>query len=203
MEGVDGRFLRAFTDPAKVSCLGKSVYPWCLKYRVRLLAVGSPFADDSGREPTPLDLLTAVKICAEEPIGELTKSEVRLVENLASRPGRFLSECERFQEYAHIGAWPKFWESNKKNGASAEDAGIPWPLMVVASLVKHGFDEKRAWEMPECQAIWFNTAFGAMNGSESKILTTDEEAFMDEQERLEKVAPTAEVKNPAEHVPET
>jgi hypothetical protein len=169
---------------------------------VRLLAIDSPFADESGRQPSPLDLLTAVKICAEEPIGELTDKEVKLVKSLTERPGKFLTECERFQEYAHVGAWPKFWESNKKNGGSAEDAGIPWPLMVVASLVKHGFDHKQAWEMPECQAIWFNAAYGSMNGSESKILTTDEEAFMEEQERLEKVAPSAEVKTPAANVPE-
>lgn len=199
---MDGRFLRAWTDPAKVTCLGRLVYPWCLKYRVRLLAVGSPFVDESGRLPTPLDLLVAVKICAEEPIGELTAKEVRLVENLTARPGKFLSECERFEEYAHVGAWPKFWQTNKKTGNTADDAGVPWPLMVVASLIKNGFDEKRAWEMPECQAIWYNAAYAAMNGSEQKVLTTDEEAFMEEQERLEKVAPAAEVKPPAHHVPE-
>lgn len=200
---MDGRFLRAFTDPAKVVCLGRPVYPWCLKYRVRLLAIDSPLADDSGRIPTPLDLLTAVKICAEEPIGELTKAEVRLVQRLTELPGRFLTELERFKDYAHVSAWPKFWESNKKAGSSADDAGVPWPLMVIASLVKHGFEEKRAWEMPECQAIWFNAAFSSMNGSESKILTTDEEAFMEEQERLEKVAASAEVKPPEPNVPET
>jgi hypothetical protein len=168
-----------------------------------LLAIESPLADESGREPTPLDLLTAVKICAEEPIGELTNAEVKLVKALGERPGKFLTECERFQEYAHVGAWPKFWESNKKNGNTAGDAGVPWPLVVVASLVKNGVEEKRAWEMPECQAIWFNAAYAAMNGSDRKILTTDEEAFMEEQEGLEKVAPSAEVKTPPPHVPET
>jgi hypothetical protein len=123
-----------------------------------------------------------------------------------SDPGKFLTECERFQEYAHVGAWPKFWESNKKNGSSADDAGVPWPLIVIASLIKNGVEEKRAWEMPECQAIWLNAAYAAMNGSEQKILTTDEEAFMDEQERAEKaakVAASAEVKTPPPHVPET
>jgi hypothetical protein len=200
---VDGRFLRAFTDPAKVIFLGRPVYAWCLKYRVRLLAIDSPFVQELGRLPTPLELLTAVKICAEEPIGELTKAEVKLVRSLTERPGKFMTECERFQEYAHVEAWPKFWESNKKNGSSAGDAGVPWPLMVVASLIKNGVEEKRAWEMPECQAIWYNAAYGAMNGSESKVLTTDEEVFMEEQERLEKVAPSAEVKTPEPDVPKT
>jgi hypothetical protein len=170
---------------------------------VRLLAIDSPFVQELGRLPTPLELLTAVKICAEEPIGELTKAEVKLVRSLTERPGKFMTECERFQEYAHVEAWPKFWESNKKNGSSAGDAGVPWPLMVVASLIKNGVEEKRAWEMPECQAIWYNAAYGAMNGSESKVLTTDEEVFMEEQERLEKVAPSAEVKTPEPDVPKT
>ena len=200
---MDGRFLRAFTDPAKVVCLGRPVYPFCLKYRLRLLAIDSPLADDSGRVPTPLDLLTAVKICAEEPLGELTKQEIKLVERLEAMPGRFLTELERFQEYAHVGAWPKFWESNKKAGNSAGDANVPWMVMVVCNLVKNGFDEKRAWEMPECQAIWYNAAISAMNGSDQKILTTDEEAFMAEQERLEKVAASAEVKPIEPNVPET
>lgn len=183
--------------------LGRSVYPFCLKYRVRLLAIDSPLADDSGRTPTPLDLLSAVKICAEEPLGELTKQEVNLVREMEKKPGRFLTDCERFSEYAHVAAWPKFWQSNKKDGNSAEDAGVPWPLMVVANLIKHGIEEKRAWEMPECQAIWMNTAFTSMNGSDHKVLTTDEEAFMDEQERLAKVAPSAEVKPPEPDVPKT
>lgn len=191
---MDGRFLRAWTDPAaKVQFLGRSVYPFCLKYRVRLLAIESPLITGK-TEPTPLDLLAAVKICAEEPVGELEKDELRLLESLKRRPFKFISECERFTEYSMVDCWPKFWDTPEHKKGTAEDIGIPWPLGVVASLIKNGIDEKRAWEMPECQAIWLNAAWAAANGSESKILTTDEEAFMQEQERLEKVAPSAEVK---------
>jgi hypothetical protein len=200
---VDGRFLRAFTDPAaKVQILGRPVYPFCLKYRVRLMAIESPLITGAS-VPTPLDLLAAVKICAEEPLGELDAAEVRLVENLKERPGRFMTECERFGDYSMTDCWPKFWEDPVGKKATAEDIGIPWPLGVVAALIKHGIDEKRAWEMPECQAIWLNAAWAAANGSESKLLTTDEEAFMDAQEKAEKVAPSAEVKTPETNVPET
>lgn len=198
---MDGRFLRAFTDPAaKVQILGRSVYPFCLKYRVRLLAIESPLITGAS-VPTPLDLLAAVKICAEEPLGELTSAEVRLVKALGERPGRFMSECERFAEYCLTDCWPRYWDTPEHKKASAEDAGIPWILAVVANLIKNGYDEKRAWEMPECQAIWMNAAWSAANGSESKILTTEEEAFMEEQERLEKVAASAVSKPPAEDVP--
>ena len=200
---MDGRFLRAWTDPAaKVQILGRPVYPFCLKYRVRLMAIESPLITGK-TEPTPLDLLTAVKICAEEPIGELDKDDVELVKRLNERPGKFLTECERFTDYCLVDCWPKFWDNPNGKKGTAEDIGIPWPLAVVAALIKHGVEEKRAWEMPECQAIWMNAAWSAANGSESKILTTDEEAFMEEQERLEKVAPSAEVKNPQPDVPKT
>ena len=200
---MDGRFLRAFTDPAaKVQILGRSVYPFCLKYRVRLMAIESPLITGK-TEPTPLDLLAAVKICAEEPLGELDSSEVRLVKHLTDHPGKFLTEVERFGEYCMVGCWPKFWDSPEHKKASAEDAGIPWPLIVVASLIKHNIDEKRAWEMPECQAIWLNAAWAAASGSESKLLTTDEEAFMEEQEKAERVAASAEVKNTETNGPKT
>lgn len=199
---MDGRFLRAFTDPAaKVQILGRSVYPFCLKYRVRLMAIESPLLIGK-TDPTPLDLLAAVKICAEEPIGALDPDEVRLVKHLDKHPGKFAIELERFGQYCMVDCWPRFWDTPEKKRGTAEDIGIPWPLGVIAALIKNGLDEKRAWEMPECQAIWFNAAWSAANGSESKILTTEEEAFMEEQERLEKVAPSAEVKNPETNVPE-
>ena len=200
---MDGRFLRAFTDPAaKLRMLGRSVFPFCLKYRVRLMAIESPFVTE-GKRIRPLDLIVAVKICSEEPINDLGFWDKIQLSRFNRSPIIFNLEAERFVSYVHSAVWPKFWTSNAKGSASAEDAGIPWPLLVVASLVKHGFDEKRAWEMPECQAIWFNAAYSSMNGSEMKVLTTDEEAFMDEQERQEKVAPSAEVKTHAAHVPET
>jgi hypothetical protein len=200
---VDGRFLRAWTDPAaKVQILGRPVYPFCLKYRVRLLAIDSPLL--SGKSvPTPLDLLAAVKICAEEPLGELTGDEIKMLEALKKKPGKFETECERFVAYCLLDCWPRYWDSPEHKKGTAEDMGIPWPLAVVASLLKNGVEEKRAWEMPECQAIWLNAAWAAASGSESKILTTDEEAFMEEQERLERVAASAVSKPPAEDVAKT
>lgn len=200
---MDGRFLRAWTDPAaKVQILGRPVYPFCLKYRVRLLAIESPLITGAS-VPTPLDLLAAVKICAEEPLGELTSEEVRLVEKLKERPGKFMDECERFTAYCLLDCWPRYWDTPEHKRGTAEDIGIPWPLAIVASLIKNGIEEKRAWEMPECQAIWLNAAWSAANGSESKILTTEEEAFMEEQERLERVAASAVSKPPAKDVAKT
>jgi hypothetical protein len=158
------------------------------------MAIESPLLTGK-TEPTALDLFAAVKICAEEPLGDLEPAEVRMVEHLDKHPGKFAAEIERFSEYCMVDCWPRFWDTPEKKKGTADDIGIPWPLGVIAALIKNGIDEKRAWEMPECQAIWMNAAWSAANGSESKILTTEEEAFMEEQERLEKVAASAEVKN--------
>lgn len=199
---MDGRFLKAFTDPARVSFLGRLVYPFCLKYRVRLLAIESPFVTD-GKKVTPLDLMVAIKICAEEPIGPLGLKDRLAVQRLERRPILFVKEVERFVAYVQAAAWPKFWAKNTATQGEAQDAGIPWPLAVVTSLVKSGWDEKRAWEMPECQAVWYSTAISAAAGSESKILTTDEEAFLDRLEEQERVAKAAEVKTHESNGPET
>jgi len=199
---VDGRFLKAYTDPARVSFLGRVVYPFCLKYRVRLLAIESPLVTE-GKKVTPLDLLVAVKICAEEPLGELTFLEKLKVLRLQRRPTIFEAELERFVAYVQLAAWPKFWARNTASKGEAEDAGIPWPLAVVTALVKAGFEEKRVWEMPECQAVWYNAAISASNGSEAKLLTTDEEAFIETIEEKERVATSAEVKTPESDGPKT
>lgn len=199
---MDGRFLKAWTDPARVTLLGRVVYPFCLKYRVRLLAIESPLVTE-GKKVTPLDLLVAVKICAEEPLGELTFFEKLKVLRLERRPTIFQAELERFVAYVQLGSWPKFWARNTASKGEAEDAGIPWPLSIVTTLVKAGWDEKRAWEMPECQAVWYNAAISAANGSEAKLLTTDEEAFLESVEEKERVAKAAEVKTPESDGPKT
>ena len=48
---MDARFLSAFTDPAPVRMLGRIVYPFCLKHRVRLMAMGSPLMSSGNVSP--------------------------------------------------------------------------------------------------------------------------------------------------------
>ena len=60
---MDKRFLAAFIDPAPFRLLGRSLYPWCLKYRVRLMAFDSPLVTGS-RGVTPADLIFACQVCA-------------------------------------------------------------------------------------------------------------------------------------------
>jgi len=151
------------------------MYPWCLKYRVRLMAFNSPLITGD-RGITPADLIFACQVCAEEPLGDLGFWDKLRINRLNNDPVKFERMLKAFAGYVLVHDWPKFWELDKsKNGG---DNGCPWPLAVVANLIASGIEEKRAWEMPECQAIWLNSALALRKGAEIKIMTPEEEAFM-------------------------
>jgi hypothetical protein len=173
---VDHRFLNAFVDPAPLKLLGRSLYPWCLKYRVRLMAFNSPLITGD-RGVTPADLIFACQVCAEEPLGEIGWLDKLRILSLNRSPKRFEALIKAFAGYALIHDWPKFWEQDGKK--SGGDNGVPWPLAIVTNLIASGIEEKRAWEMPECQAIWLNSVFAIRKGAELKIMTPEEEAYME------------------------
>jgi len=191
---MDKRFLNAFIDPAPLPrMLGRTLYPWCLKYRVRLTAFESPLVTGS-RDVTPADLLFACQVCADEEVGGRLgwKDQLRIM-RLMRNPARFESYLSAFADYILVTHWPKFWEQTKKQ--STGDKGVPWPLSIVANLIASGIEEKRAWEMPECQAIWLNSALAISKGADVAIMSPEEEAFMAEEEA--KDAAAAAASNPA------
>lgn len=106
---------------------------------------------------------------------------------------------EAFAGYILVQDWPKFWEKNKTKSGGG-DKGVPWPLAVVANLIVSGIDEKRAWEMPECQAIWLNSALAISKGADVAIMSPEEEAFMAEE--LAREQATASASNPAKETPD-
>jgi hypothetical protein len=173
---MDDRFLSAFIDPAPFKLLGRSLYPWCLKYRVRLMAFKSPLITGE-RGITPADLIFACQVCAEEPLGELGFWDKLRINRLNNDPVKFERLLKAFAGYVLVNDWPKFWEQDGKK--SGGDNGVPWPLAIVANLIASGIEEKRAWEMPECQAIWLNSVFAMRKGAELKIMTPEEEAYME------------------------
>ena len=183
---MDKRFLAAFIDPAPFRLLGRSLYPWCLKYRVRLMAFDSPLVTGS-RGVTPADLLLACQICAEEEIGGPIGwvDQLRIM-SLSRNPEKFELLLNAFSGYVLVDDWPKFWEQTKKSGGNSK--GVPWPLSIVANLITNGIDEKRAWEMPECQAIWLNSALAISKGADVAIMSPEEEAFMAEEEAKDAAA---------------
>ena len=157
---------------------------------MRLLAINSPLVN-THRDIEPLDLVLAVQICSERRFGELTWLDHWYLHKLARNKEYFIKTIRQFTAYAHQSIWPKFWEKTDKTGGS-NDGGIGWPLMVIANLISNGIAEDRAWNMPECQAIWLSTAFIKIKGGDVNVLTTEEEEFM-EQERKAKAESEASV----------
>ena len=197
---MDRRFLNAYVDPAPFRLLGRSLYPWCLKYRVRLMALDSPLVTGS-RAISTADLLFACQVCAEEPLGgSISWADQLRLGSLARNPAKFEAIVEAFAGYILVHDWPKFWDQNKtKSGGGGK--GVPWPLAIVANLIANGIEEKRAWEMPEGQAIWLNSALAIRKGADVAIMSPEEEAFMAEEEAKEKAASSA-ASNPAKETPD-
>lgn len=167
---MDERFIRAFTDPsAQVTILGRLVSPFCLRHRVHLTALNSPFV--KGGDIRALDILVAVKVCAGEPIGTLTNKELGELIELNEHETKMGVAALNFQHHMLEINGPKFWKKEGKAGST----GIPWILNIIATLVSNGIEESRAWTMPECQAIWLSTAFAAMKGADLKVLTSEDE----------------------------
>ena len=125
---------------------------------------------------TPADLIFACQVCAEQPLGHLGLMDKMRILHLNRNPAKFEALLKAFSGYALINDWPKFWEQDGKK--SGGNNGCPWPLAIVANLIASGIEEKRAWEMPECQAVWLNSVFAMRKGAELKIMTPEEEAFM-------------------------
>ena len=197
---MDRRFLNSQVDPARFVLLGRTLYPWCLKYRVRLMAFDSPLVDGS-RGISPADLLFACKVCAEEPLGGRIGwlDQLRLM-SLARNPAKFEKMLAAFAGYVLVENWPKFWEQSKTKSGGG-DKGVPWTLSIVANLIASGIEEKRAWEMPECQAIWLNSALAIRKGADVAIMSPEEEAFMAEEEAKDK-AIAAAASNSAKETPD-
>lgn len=163
--------------------LGRFVYPFCLKHRLHLLAVESPLVLE-GKQITASDLLLAVKVCAEEPIGDPTLKDQWEALKMRHKDGYLQRELAKFIAYTHLPQWPKFWDKQGRDSGSVNS--VPWVLQVVCNLIKHGIEEQRAWEMPESQAVWLSTGFNSIGqgGSEIQLLTTEEEEFLDQSARV-------------------
>jgi hypothetical protein len=180
---VDRRFLNAYVDPAPFRILGRTLYPWCLKYRVRLMAFDSPLVTGS-RGVTPADLIFACQVCAEEQLGDVGWRDRLRILVLNRNSLKFERLLEAFAGYILVQDWPKFWEQNKAKSGGG-DKGVPWALSIVTNLIANGITEQRAWEMPECQAIWLNSALAIRKGADVAIMSPEEEAFMAEEEAKE------------------
>ena len=141
------------------------------------MAINSPLIS-THRDIEPLDLIIAVQLCSESTLGKMSWKDHLYLAKLKRNKQFFQDSIRAFSAYSYIAHHPKFWEKTDKTSGSS-DSGIGWPLMVVANLIANGISEERAWDMPECQAIWLSTAFIKLKGGDIHVLTTEEEEYME------------------------
>ena len=177
---MDARYLKATTViPLDVKVCGKRLMPFCLRHRVQMESIDSPFLDYQNRSFKAVDVIMAVRIMS-------TLDKVRInapmtfreqlhyfwlnsnSDRLARAVGRILGIM--FESCSYPKLWAKQENKTKEN--------IPWTLACVANNVRNGCSLEEAWTMPEGEAVWMSISHGIYNGSEVQVLSTDDENMM-------------------------
>jgi hypothetical protein len=179
---MDARYLKATTVlPLDVKVCGKRLMPFCLRHRVQLETIDSPFLDFQKRSFKAIDVIMAVRIMStlnkvrvSAPItlreqfylAWLNASKDRLARSVGRVLGIMFESC----------SYPKIWsKQDKKNKEN-----IPWTLACVANNVRNGCSLEEAWTMPEGEAVWMSISHGIYNGSDIQIVSTDDDAMLDD-----------------------
>ncbi|MFN9111853.1 MAG: hypothetical protein ACK5XN_17455 [Bacteroidota bacterium] len=183
---MDKRFLKAFLTPRATRLAGYDLFPWCLKHRLWLEALDHPIL--SGRPCTPAELIFFAKVCAEKPVGEVTLKDKWQAAKLKV-PINYNTAINDAYDHMRVDCWPQFWERKESQAGGGRNRGMPWVLSIVANLVKAGHNLEDALNLPECQAIWLSCAASIQAGSELDILSTEDEALLDELQRVKDSPP--------------
>ena len=178
---ADRRFLNSCIVPGVTNILGYKLKPFCIQHRLWLEAIDTVFFKPDA-EIKIGDLITALKICSHQTLGKPTWHDRWVGFRLATSKDLQIRAAKAFVMYIDTSdCWPKFYE--RKSTASG-DSGVPWQLSVVCNLVKNGIGYEEALLMPESKAIWLSTIFGIYAGAKLDILTTDDEAMLDDLAKL-------------------
>lgn len=188
---MDARYLKATTVlPRQNKVCGRTLRPFCLRHRVALEAIESPFIDPSKGKFDPVQVVMAARILSTYDKDEMAKplswiEKLYIARMAISR--KYYSRC--------IGiilgciqvslSYPKFWEKEEKKGNNKIEA-IPFPLSCISSLCRNGVGLEEAWTMPEGEAVWMTVANAIYNGAKLEVLSTDEEKELEKfNERIE------------------
>lgn len=179
---MDARYLKATTVlPPDVKVCGRQLLPFCLRHRVELESIDSPFLDFQNRSFKAIDVIYAVRVMStfdkvriNAPITLreqfhlilLNSSRKRLARAVGRIIGVILESC----------SYPKVW--SKKNEKTKEN--IPWTLACVANNVRNGCSLEEAWTMPEGEAVWMSISHGIYNGSDIQVVSTDDDAMLED-----------------------
>jgi hypothetical protein len=188
---MDARYLQATTVlPRQDKVCGRTLRPFCLRHRVALEAIGSPFLDPANKKFDPVQVIMAARILSTFDKEEMARP-LSLVEKLyitrMTISTKYYSRCVG----VIIGcikaslSYPKFWTKEDKKGHHKNES-IPFPLTCVSSLCRNGVSLEEAWTMPEGEAVWMSVANAIYNGAKLDVLSTDEEKELENfHERIE------------------
>jgi hypothetical protein len=176
---MDARYLKATTVlPRQNKVCGRTLRPFCLRHRVMLEAVESPFLEPGTKKFDALSVILAVRILStfdkEKMSGEITFMEKMYMIRMALSK-KYFSRCVGII----IGcinvslSYPKMWEKDKKQNESYPV--LPYPLSCISSLVRNGVGLEEAWTMPEGEAVWMTVANSIYSGAKIDILSTEQE----------------------------
>jgi hypothetical protein len=175
---MDKRFLRAFLTPSRTLLCGYRLYPWCLKHRLQLTALGHPLI--VGGPVSATEVISFARLCAE--VGLPAKMgwrdqwrATRLVKG-----DRLAEAIQDARDHVGVPNWPKFWDQPKTEGGETRGGGVPWALAVIANLTRNGLSLEDALHIPEAQAIWLSTTYSIQGGAKLEILTSEDEALLDD-----------------------
>jgi len=142
---------------------------------VALEAIGSPILL-THLDATAADILAAARILSSHDLTELRKpttfSEGLWLAKMRWNKKALMTEAAKLHYYFEAQSlWPRFWEKSDSNNNSN---GLPWPLAVVASLVRNGATLTEAWTMPEAEAVWLHIAHCAASGADISVVSDQE-----------------------------
>jgi len=178
---MDARYLKATTVLSHQNMVcGRTLRAFCLRHRVALEAIKSPFIDPVNSKFDPVQVVMAARILS-------TYDKEKMARPLSFVEKLYIARMTISKKYYSrcigiiIGciqvslSYPKFWEKDDNKKENKKFESIPFPLSCVASLCRNGVSLEEAWTMPEGEAVWMSIANAIYNGAKLDVLSTEEE----------------------------
>ena len=125
------------------------------------------------------EILAAAKICTLSYPNGFTKG-IRLFNKMRYWRYNDAKEGEKFQayfmDYCHF---PELWDA-KTDGKGKSNNPAPDPLGTMCQIMRMGFSESEAWNMPIGKAYWYSTVQAQLDGADIDFITDKERKIEEE-----------------------
>jgi hypothetical protein len=191
---VDKRYINAFVAPPKYVIGGIEMDLFCPRHYITLQAANSPFVQKNPKGLSGKDLFVAMRICSTKswvdsikPLTFFERIKYLLIDSIPERQSQAFVDFGKYISSSL--SVPKVWVKNDDSEKKEfKQNNIPETIsMAVILMTKFGFSEEDAWNIPFSKAVWYSTIYASQEGSDIKIITTeDEESESKELEALHK-----------------